>query len=206
MLPKPTVKPIFPIPTVHSHLSRDFTDEEISFINEIGKKTVKNEGNSNSYDNYVLEHPALVGIKEELMHVVRFWFTDVYFNKTIEPYITQSWLNWTTKNQYHHKHTHSNSIVSGVLYIHGLNERIDFERNAYQQIKITPDNEDWYNEYNNESTWVSTPPGKILLFPSGVTHSVERKQTDELRVSLAFNVFVRGTLGKASSLTELRLE
>ena len=44
-----------------------------------------------------------------------------YFNKIISPannitpYITQSWLNYTETNQYHHKHQHPNSLVSGVF-------------------------------------------------------------------------------------------
>jgi uncharacterized protein (TIGR02466 family) len=199
------IKPIFPTPTVHSHLSREFTETEIDFINEQGKKTVKNEGNSNSFNHYVLEDPAMAGIKEELMDVVKFWFTNVACNTTVEPYITQSWLNWTTKNQYHHRHTHANSILSGVLYIHGNEETINFERGVYEQIKILPDSDELSNEYNSENSWFSTPPGKIILFPSSVIHSVGKKQTEDLRVSLAFNVFVRGNLGKATSLTELKL-
>ena len=34
----------------------------------------------------------------------------------IDLYITQSWLNYTKENQYHHKHEHPNSVISGVLY------------------------------------------------------------------------------------------
>ncbi len=42
-----------------------------------------------------------------------------YYNNpnNITPYITQSWLNYTETNQYHHKHQHPNSLVSGVFYI-----------------------------------------------------------------------------------------
>jgi uncharacterized protein (TIGR02466 family) len=202
---QPVILPLFPIPTVHSSFSRNFTENEIDFINEQGKKTIKNEGNSNSFNNYILNEPEMSSIKEELMCVVKFWFTDVLRNTTVEPYITQSWLNWTTKSQFHHRHNHANSIVSGVLYVHGTDEKITFERDVYEQIKILPDSKDLYNEYNAENSWFSTPPGKIILFPSSVVHSVDRKETEDLRVSLAFNTFIKGTIGKNSSLTELIL-
>ena len=32
----------------------------------------------------------------------------------VEIYITQSWLNYTEPGQFHHKHAHPNSFVSGV--------------------------------------------------------------------------------------------
>ena len=37
--------------------------------------------------------------------------------KTIEIYITISWINYTETNQYHHAHSHPNSVISGVYYI-----------------------------------------------------------------------------------------
>jgi hypothetical protein len=35
----------------------------------------------------------------------------------IDPFVTQSWLNWTKPGQWHHKHSHPNSLYSGVLYL-----------------------------------------------------------------------------------------
>lgn len=202
---QPTIESIFPTPTVHSNLGREFTDEEFKFFNEMGKKTIKNEGNSTSYNNYVLNEPELINLKNDLMEVINYWFANVVKNKNAQPYITQSWLNWTTKDQFHHKHTHSNSYISGVLYIHGENDKICFEKILYEQIKIQPDNPEDINTFNAEMSWFKVYPGKIILFPSGVMHSVDKKQTDDYRVSLAFNVFVHGVIGKSSSLTELTL-
>jgi uncharacterized protein (TIGR02466 family) len=202
---QPTVEPIFPIPTLHSALGREFTDEEIDFFNEMGKKTIKNEGNATSHNNYVLDEPELLNLRTDLMEVVNYWFTKLIKNKNAQPYITQSWLNWTMKDQFHHKHTHSNSYISGVLYIHGEDDRICFEKTAYEQIKIQPDNPEDSNMFNAEMSWFKVNPGKIILFPSSVIHYVDKKEHETPRVSLAFNIFVKGNIGKNVSLTELNL-
>jgi hypothetical protein len=43
------------------------------------------------------------------------------------------------------------------------------------------------------------------MFPSSLTHMVETKEGTNTRISLAFNVFVKGTLGDNTRLTELIL-
>jgi hypothetical protein len=47
--------------------------------------------------------------------------------------------------------------------------------------------------------------GSILLFPSSTTHRVEIKKGLNTRISLAFNVFIKGTIGDKKSLTELKI-
>ena len=43
------------------------------------------------------------------------------------------------------------------------------------------------------------------MFPSETTHTVDNKQGENIRTSLAFNVFIKGTLGDKRELTELLL-
>lgn len=201
----PTIEGIFSVPILQSFLTRDFTVEELSFFNEEGKTTRKNTSNWTSKNHYVLDDPAMKEIKESLMHLIKYWFEHIACNSSVKPYITQSWLNFTQKEESHHLHNHPNSYLSGVLYISGKDDKISFHKQIYEQIKILPDKEELYNQYNSEMTWFATPPGKILLFPSSAWHSVESKTTDLLRVSLAFNVFVEGPVGKDFSLTALEL-
>jgi uncharacterized protein (TIGR02466 family) len=203
MILDPTIEPIFPVPTLHSHINREFTEEEIAYFNQVGKKTIKNEGNSVSHETYVLDAPEMATLKSEIDSFVKSWFTKVNINSSVEPYITQSWLNWTKKDQRHHLHNHPNSYLSGVLYITCADDdKISFDKVTYQQIRIQPEVQ---NEYNSDVTWFRTFPGKIILFPSEVRHQVETKKSEQVRVSMAFNTFLRGTLGKGSSLTELKL-
>jgi uncharacterized protein (TIGR02466 family) len=122
----------------------------------------------------------------------------------VKPYITQSWLNYTKKNQYHHKHQHPNSLVSGVFYINADEklDKIKFFKEDYQPIKLEIKE---YNLFNSQSWWFTVKTGDIVLFPSSLTHMVETKEGDNTRVSLAFNVFVEGKIGDNKGLTELIL-
>ena len=195
---------LFPTPIYTDKLNRKLSLEELSFVDEAKLNTHKNVGNIGSNDNYILDNEIFKHLKEELYLRVHDYFDAIFCpaNKII-PYITQSWLNYTEKYQYHHKHQHPNSLVSGVFYIN-CDEKFDkinfFKDNAYKTIK--PEVKDW-NIWNSESWWFPVKTGDIILFPSSLTHMVETKQGDNTRISLAFNVFIKGTIGKKNKLDEL---
>jgi hypothetical protein len=80
--------------------------------------------------------------------------------------------------------------------------KLNFLKKIYQTIK--PETKDW-NLYNSETWWFTVKTGDIILFPSSLTHMVETKEGDNTRISLAFNVFIKGTIGNNKNLTELIL-
>jgi len=196
---------IFPTPIYISKLNRELTNKELEFIDKTKSDVYKNEGNTTSNDNYILNHKYFKYLKEDLILRVQDYFDKVICPaNNITPYITQSWLNYTETNQYHHKHQHANSLVSGVFYINCDDkfDKIKFFNDKYQTIK--PEVKDW-NIWNSESWWFSVKTGDIILFPSSLSHMVETKKGDNTRISLAFNVFIKGTVGDNKQLTELIL-
>jgi len=196
---------IFPTPIYISELNRKLTKKELSFINKTKLDVYKNEGNITSNNTYILNDKTFKNLKKELNLRVYDYFDKVISpGNNIIPYITQSWLNYTETNQYHHKHQHPNSLVSGVFYINCNKEfdKIKFFNENYKTIR--PEVKEW-NIWNSESWWFSVKTGDIILFPSSLTHMVENKQGDNIRISLAFNVFIKGTIGKKKLLTELIL-
>jgi uncharacterized protein (TIGR02466 family) len=200
-----TINGIFPTPIYISKIDRELTKKELLFINKTKLDVYKNEGNTTSNDVYILNNKAFKDLKTELDLKVQDYFKKVICQTdTITPYITQSWLNYTETNQYHHKHQHPNSLVSGVYYIN-CDEKFDkikFYKNEYKTIK--PEIKDW-NLWNSETWWFSVKTGDVILFPSSLTHMVETKQGDNTRISLAFNTFIKGTVGNNELLTELIL-
>ena len=196
---------IFPTPIYISKLDRELTPLELKFVDKNKKDHYKNDGNITSNNNYILNEKPFVNIKKELDLRVQDYFNKVISPaNNITPYITQSWLNYTETNQYHHKHAHPNSLVSGVFYIncHEEHDKIKFFNDNYKTIKLEV--KDW-NMWNSESWWFSVKTGDVILFPSSLTHMVETKQGDNTRISLAFNVFIKGTVGNNKNLTELKL-
>jgi len=198
-----TINSIFPTPIYMSKLDRKLTPLELKFIDKNKKTFTKNEGNITSTNNYILNEKPFTNIKKELNLIVKDYFEKVISSTdAVTPYITQSWLNYTETNQYHHKHTHPNSLVSGVFYIncHEEYDKIKFFNDKYQAIK--PEVKNW-NTWNSETWWFSVKTGDVIMFPSSLTHMVETKQGDNTRISLAFNIFIKGKVGSNKNLTEL---
>ena len=200
-----TINIIFPTPIYISKIDRELTPLELKFVDKNKKDFYQNDGNIRSNNNYILNEKQFANIKKELDLKVQDYFDKVISpaNK-ITPYITQSWLNYTETNQYHHKHAHPNSLVSGVFYIncHEEHDKIKFFNDNYKTIKLEV--KDW-NIWNSESWWFSVKTGDVILFPSSLTHMVETKEGTNTRISLAFNVFIKGTVGNNKNLTELML-
>ena len=202
-----SIQQIFPEPIYLSNLNRTLTKEELREINKHKKKTYKNEGNRTSNDNYILENKPLKNLKKDLNDRILDYVDKVICtdSHTI-PYITQSWINYTEINQFHHRHSHSNSYISGVFYI-SADQKIDsiifYKTPGHQAIKP---NIIKYNVFNCISCHVPIQTGDVLLFRSSLEHGVGRTKGTTTRISLSFNVFLKGTLGNKDSITELVLK
>ena len=203
---KAVIHSVFPIPIYTTSMERGLTKQELQFVNEQKKHCFKNEGNINSKDSYILNRKEFKNIKKFLDKHCKDYLDKIICPKNnIEIYITQSWLNYTEANQYHHKHAHPNSVVSGVLYFDSdkKNDKILFSSNkGYQQIK--PEIKD-FNLWNSETWFFPVETGNLFMFPSSTTHQVETKKGNNTRISLAFNTFYKGSVGSNDNLTELIL-
>ena len=110
-----------------SNMDRPFTKQELKFTEEQKKHCVKNEGNINTKDNYILNRKEFKSIKQFIDKSCQDYLDKIICPKEkLKLYVTQSWLNYTEENQFHHKHSHPNSIISGVLYFNSNNDNIKF--------------------------------------------------------------------------------
>ena len=198
------VHQLFPKPVYASKLDRTLTKKELKTISQYKKEPAPNAGNATSSESYVLENKALNNLKKDLHTKVMDYFDKVICtDNPITPYITQSWLNYTKCDQFHHKHNHPNSLVSGIFYISADKEvdSVTFHKAFLEDgIKL---NTTKYNMFNSISCKFLVETGNILLFPSSLIHGVEKKKGNNIRTSLSFNVFVKGIIGNKKELTEL---
>ena len=195
---------LFPTPVGKFELGRELTEKEKDFIYAAEKRP--NMGNQSSLDNYVLKNKVLKNLNKFLSDSANEYYQTVYKPRDdVKLHITQSWLNYTEPGQFHHKHAHPNSFVSGVFYVNAdaTKDKIFFYKDGYQQIKLPPT--EW-NTYNSESWWFEAGTGVLYMFPSSLTHMVETVSAAETRVSLSFNTFLKGNIGDNHSLTELKIE
>ena len=194
---------LFPEPVYFSRLERALTKKELETVKKYKKKVYKNHGNLISFDKYVLENKAFKNLKADLNKKIIEYFNEIVCtSNSIIPYITQSWINYTEVNQFHHQHSHANSYVSGVFYIDADEEvdTIKFDKRCSPEIVLDVLK---YNIFNAKGWIRPIQTGDVLLFPSSLLHGVEPKKGMNTRISLSFNVFVKGTLGNRKGSTEL---
>jgi len=171
-----------------------------------GQPQRPNDGNTSSEDKYLLKQKKLLNLRQFIEKSLHEYFMATYCPKNdAHLKITQSWLNWTKPGQFHHKHAHPNSLISGCYYVnaHKNSDKIFFYRDGYQQIKFPP--AEW-NPYNSESWWYPVGTNDLVLFPSSLTHMVQPVEGEDTRISLAFNTFPIGVIGDENELTALQLE
>ncbi|MAG49761.1 hypothetical protein CMO86_08985 [Candidatus Woesearchaeota archaeon] len=151
--------------------------------------------------NYrVLELDVFSKLKSHIEeHIKRFVYDYLNVNEDIEFYITESWVNYMLKDGHHHPHHHPNSILSGVFFISGDSSPLVLyseENYPFKYLRLSG---------GDESTWIfPNIPGKLILFPSHVNHYVEKNKSDDVRISLSFNTFVKGNIN-TSPLQSLTL-
>ena len=87
-------------------------------------------------------------------------------------------------------HNHIDSFISGVLYLKGSNMSLSFRDEPRGSNKFEPNPVDY--DIVVRHTWhpdVSVPVevGDLILFPSYILHQPNKNESEEMRVSIAYN-------------------
>mgnify|MGYP003337533000 CR=1 FL=1 len=164
-MPEPNINGLFPTPVLFTQLGRAFTKKEKKFFEEQAKTTTRNTGNLTSANRYVLDDPVMADLKEYMQFYVNYYMEKVYAPKyPVDAYITQSWCNYTKTGEYHHKHAHPNSWISGCIYINADRDkdRITFYNDKYNRIDLPTEN---FNA-DRKSTRLNSSHTDISRMPS----------------------------------------
>ena len=105
----------------------------------------------------------------------------------------EGWTNINRPGDYNIKHVHPEADFSGVLWIKVQENcgNILFETpnffEKYQELHSYTD--EFALKTNSYMTYFFYPKeGKILIFPSSLSHQVEENKSDEDRISYSFNI------------------
>ena len=109
---------------------------------------------------------------------------------------TGMWANKLIKDEIHPPHTHSNNIFSGVYYLEG-GSQIQFFDPRPQSTVLHP-NLKYTNFDNSGMIGFDAEKGTGLIFPSWLQHWVTK--TDKTRISISWNILLRGDYGQPGTL------
>lgn len=196
------ILPIFPTPVFVSK-TRLPNHKELSIIEEQQKTAKQNHSNRIGLDRFVLDKEEMSDLKDVILNEVDKFKVALYGEIDLQPEIQNSWLNFLNQGEHHHRHNHPNSMISGVYYVSASdNDGISFLKGDYQPWSFPVEQS---NVYNSNQFDVGVNSGIVVLFPSSLMHYVNLKTVEEERISLAFNVLLRGELGNSEHATFARL-
>ena len=194
---------LFPTPLYINNIDAPLINQQKDYLLNLPK--IQNTGNLRSESGYIFEYPLFAELKKTINKHIKEYINIVYPNSNLDVYITQSWANYTEPNQWHHKHSHPNSFISGVFYVNAIKneDMIKFYKDLPFIYQI---NHNQPNNYNSGDVAILIESGDLVLFPSNFQHNVPPTTSKETRISISFNTFIRGNLGDENSSTALYLK
>jgi len=151
-----------------------------SYNNEVGSTLIHTQ--HDQFDNPELE-------KILLSYICEFGYQ--FFGERKNWIITSIWGNIMKQGGYQHRHCHSNSFVSGILYLKlpPGSSFTRFHRREFGGDTFTFSNEGGdITEYNNMSVDLNgINEGDLVLFPSYIIHDVPINKSKSDRITVAFN-------------------
>lgn len=196
--------PIFSSTIFTSFLDTNFDDVYDHMIKtEKIRKTNYGYGSEIGVDNHLLDR--YLPLKKEIFNKFLQFKDDVLKLESTNFKISTSWITKFPPGTSSQKHFHSNSCYSGVLYLtdHTVESPLMFfnPMERFRSIKFNDPSE--YNIFNS-STWKVFPEkNKIIFFPSYLEHKILNNTSSTDRYSIAFNLFIFGTVGEEDSLITL---
>lgn len=138
-------------------------------------------------------------------HMFNFYHNVLGFGREVYPEMSSSWFVKSLPNQESDWHIHANSTFSGVLYLKANQDSGDilFRRDTNIVFPFQPPVE-FRSYYNERVIPFKTETGLIVMFPSTMTHKVDRNMSNETRLSIAFNYFLKGSFKVHTGNLELK--
>ncbi len=189
----PEIHSLFPTAVYRTNLSRSLTTEEEKFLRSC-QLSFQELGNKSSNNKTLLNEPQLSNIKKFIEAHLEDYQKNI-ISSDIQLYLTNSWLNVTATNESHLLHNHTNSIISGVLYlkVEDSQSTISFNRMAPPfLLNLSPYS---FNPFNSIEWNLEVKNLDLILFPSSMYHYVKTNTSNNVRISLAFNTFLKGNIG-----------
>lgn len=190
---------IFPVPIwqFDHEQAESFKNKTVPLFKDIEKKN-PNPNVKYTQDGYtsygpitnILDYDECIDLKNFIMGRV----VEAVKDLGLEGYcnLTGSWFNINRKYSSHGEHNHIPDTISGIYYVQA--DEDDARITFHDQNKIS--NWPW------KGSVVSTPytgniksfppkTGRLYLFPSYITHSVEQQLKESERISISFNAYVQ---------------
>lgn len=107
--------------------------------------------------------------------------------------ITGCWTNINPKGGVNKPHIHPNNFLSGVYYVQtqpGADSIIFSDPRPQASVVLPPNHSE--NAYSGNEVSFDAVEGRLIVFPSWLTHGVPANRSDRNRISVSFNIMFSG--------------
>jgi uncharacterized protein (TIGR02466 family) len=137
--------------------------------------------------------PEYQPLVNELMIMCKDVFKEEWLDR--EPILGNMWANINPKDGMNQPHIHPNSLFSGVYYVKSNPQagRLKiYDPRPGAQIVMPARLQGQPPKHLWRDANLDPVPGRIIMFPAWLLHSVEPNQSNDLRISVSFNFIQHG--------------
>ena len=201
------VFPLFAWPLLRTNL-RNLNSENNEILNIVQTEPLRqNQSNLIHNDVDILERPQLAALRKDIMDMVDHYAFKVLAYKDVTCELQQSWINVTPPGTEHTLHWHTNAMISGTYYPFGVDKSpiIFHNPNRFQIVPNTSDIQDPMSMISRNCLYVTPSVGELMLWMSPLPHHVRTNEGEQDRISVSFNIMLRGYVGHVQSLSGVSL-
>ena len=137
--------------------------------------------------------PEYQNLVNELMTMCKDVFKEEWLE--LKPVLGNMWANINPKEGMNQSHIHPNSLFSGVYYVKSnpqAGRLVLYDPRPGAQIVMPVRKEGQPPKHLWKDVNIDPIPGRIIIFPAWLWHSVEPNQSNDLRISVSFNFIQHG--------------
>lgn len=180
-------------PTMIYEFKSNLSDED----HDLMLKYLTSSNNFHQKENDLQILSYFKPLKDKILEVSKYILkNNRYSFERIE--ITNMWANKMEDDETHAPHTHSNNFLSGVYYLNASKDTAPiqfFDPRPQASVLVPRKTPNWHN---SNMIQFDSVIGIGLIFPSWLQHWVPQNKDD--RISISWNVFVRGDYGEPDTL------
>ena len=143
-----------------------------------------------SLDDLPIRNPTFADLCERLQpHLAAFAAALEFELRGLKPEVDSIWINVLEPGGTHTGHIHTNSVISGTLYVDVPDgaSAIRFEDPRLAMMMAAPPRRQRAEMHNRQFVYLQPAAGTVLLWESWLRHEVPVNMARESRVSVSFN-------------------
>ena len=110
--------------------------------------------------------------------------------------ITDMWANVLKNNEHHPVHTHSNNFLSGTYYLQSDQKASIVFHDPRPAADVLVPRKKQTTLNNSSLLSYASKQNRAVIFPSWLPHWVQQNKSNHKRISIAWNIQIKGQVGE----------